>query len=213
MQIKTLADFTQKDMDRLLMAIPFYKEIKSKDSLQLELLLQNSRLVELEPGEIIVKRGDRGLWLYFVLKGSLAVYLNEVVGSPVGEIISGEMFGDLAILADGERRATVAANPKGSRGATVLGLDFNAFGELHDFSQIRLETKLQFYRLMVLGIRWKLEQKRLANMAHPLAQQMMSLRMPVDSVGSLESLRSLHEHARQLAEILIDWNNEAQFGS
>jgi len=213
MEIKVLNDFSQKDLDRLLMAIPFYKEIKNKDQLQLDLLLQNSRLVELQPGEIIVKRGDRGLWLYFVLKGSLAVYLNEVSGTPVGEIISGEMFGDLAILADGERRATVAANPRGSRGATVLGLDFNAFGELEDFSQIRLETKLQFYKLMVLGIRWKLEQKRLGNMSHPLSQQLMALPIPRVTSGTNEELRALHQQAQQLAEILIDWNNEVQFTS
>jgi hypothetical protein len=121
------------------------------------------------------------------------------------------MFGDLAILADGERRATVTANPNSSRGATLLGLDFGTFGRLDDFSQIRLETKLQFYRLMVLGIRWKLEQKRLANMSHPLAKAMLNLPIPKFVPGTLQELDALHTQAKQLADLLIDWNNEGQF--
>lgn len=210
MHIKDLSGFSQQDLDRLLMAIPFYKEIKQADRLQLELLLQNSRIVELAPGEIIVKRGDVGLWLYFVLKGTLSVYLNEPHGEPINQIISGETFGDLAILAGGERRATVAAAKTG-RGATVLGLDFNAFGALEDFSQIRLETKLQFYRLMVFGIRWKLEQKRLANPAHRNVQKMMATPVSAGPRGTVEELHGLHKQATALADILIDWNSESQF--
>jgi CRP/FNR family transcriptional regulator, cyclic AMP receptor protein len=210
MQIKDLSGYGQQDVDRLLMAIPFYKEIKHADRLQLELLLQNSRIVELAPGEIIVKRGDMGLWLYFVLKGTLSVYLNEPHGEPINQIISGETFGDLAILAGGERRATVAAAKTG-RGATVLGLDFNAFGALDDFSQIRLETKLQFYRLMVFGIRWKLEQKRLANPAHKNVQKMMATPLSAGPRGAVEELHGLHKQASALADILIDWNSESQF--
>lgn len=210
MQIKDLSGYSQQDVDRLLMAIPFYKEIKQADRLQLELLLQNSRIVELAPGEIIVKRGDMGLWLYFVLKGTLSVYLNEPHGEPINQIISGETFGDLAILAGGERRATVAAAKTG-RGATVLGLDFNAFGALVDFSQIRLETKLQFYRLMVFGIRWKLEQKRLANPAHKNVQKMMATPLSAGPRGTVEELYGLHQQASALADILIDWNSESQF--
>lgn len=210
MRIKGLDGFSEQDLERLLKAIPFYKEIKQGDQLQLALLLQHSRLVELEPGEIIVKRGDVGLWLYFVLKGSLSVYLNEPVGEPVNQIISGETFGDLAILVGGQRRATVAA-AKGGRGATVLGLDFNAFGALEDFSQIRLATKLQFYRLMVLGVRWKLEQKRLAQPDHPNAERMLVCRLPVCEPDSLAELAALHDQARALADILIDWNAESTF--
>lgn len=210
MRIQGLDSLSEQELDRLLRAIPFYKEIKQGDQLQLALLLQNSRLIELEPGEIIVKRGDVGLWLYFVLKGALAVYVNEPVGEPINQIISGETFGDLAILEGGQRRATVAA-AKSGRGATVLGLDFNAFGVLDDFSQIRLATKLQFYRLMVLGIRWKLEQKRLAQPNHPNAQRMLTSAMSVCERDSLAELRALHDQARSLADILIDWNMETAF--
>lgn len=210
MQIKDLSGYSQQDLDRLLMAIPFYKEIKQADRLQLDLLLQNSRIVELEPGEVIVKRGDVGMWLYFVLKGTLSVYLNEPHGEPINQIISGETFGDLAILAGGERRATVTAARTG-RGATVLGLDFNAFGELQDFSQIRLETKLQFYRLMVFGIRWKLEQKRLASPSHANVQKIMATPVSAGPRGTLEELQGLHQQATVLADILIDWNSESQF--
>jgi len=211
MQIKELHGYSQQDLDRLLMAIPFYKGIKQADRLQLDLLLQNSRIVELEPGEVIVKRGDVGLWLYFVLRGTLSVYLNEVYGEPINQIISGETFGDLAILVGGARRATVVASKKG-RGATVLGLDFNAFGELEDFSQIRLETKLQFYRLMVFGIRWKLEQKRLSNPSHPNVQKMLETPLLEGPRDTLEELQGLHAQATLLAEILIDWNTDSQLG-
>ncbi|MEY3018806.1 MAG: hypothetical protein RL336_1941 [Pseudomonadota bacterium] len=210
MRIKGLDGVSEQGLERLLKAIPFYKEIKQGDQLQLALLLQHSRLVELEPGEIIVKRGDVGLWLYFVLKGTLGVYLNEPVGEPINQIISGETFGDLAILVGGQRRATVAAAKTG-RGATVLGLDFNAFGALEDFSQIRLATKLQFYRLMVLGIRWKLEQKRLAQPGHPNAQRLLACSMPVCERESLSELVALHDQARSMADILIDWNTESSF--
>lgn len=208
MQIRELKEFSKDEVVRLLSGLPFYKQVEQQDPLQLDLILQNSKIVELEPGETIMRRGDHGSWLYFLLKGRLAVFAADEDDTPVNYITSGELFGDLAMLSQLERRATVRADTS-TRRALLFATDFNAFGELEDFSLIRLGTKLTFYRMMVHGIRWKLELNRQQQPDHPLVKPLLDIRMFSGQRDSVEELLDLRKQAEKLADLLIQWNTDS----
>jgi CRP-like cAMP-binding protein len=60
----------------------------------------------LGPGEALVVQGERGCDMFLLLEGVLSV---EVAGKTVAEVGSGALLGELAILGDGRRTATLRA--------------------------------------------------------------------------------------------------------
>ncbi len=58
------------------------------------------------PDEAIVKEGSTGTALYIILSGRARV---ERGGSPIGELSPGDFFGELALIEEHPRSATVVA--------------------------------------------------------------------------------------------------------
>lgn len=209
MQIKPISGLPRDKVDKLLASIPFYRDVSKSEPWQYDILLRHSRIVELEPGEVVLKKGDTDTWLYFVLKGKLAVYADEVNDNthPINYITPGELFGDLALLAEGKRNATVVADAA-SKEISLFGTDFSVFGKLEEIGGISLNTKLIFYRNMVHGIRWKLEVYKMQHPSHPLVAKGRAIKMYMGPKGAKEELLALHEQATALADVLKDWNIE-----
>ena len=59
-----------------------------------------------EPGEIIIKQGDRADYVFNMTAGVAEVVVDDV---PVGRIGEGEIFGAMAALTQADRSATVRA--------------------------------------------------------------------------------------------------------
>jgi hypothetical protein len=209
MQIKPISGLPRDKIDKLLASIPFYRDVSKSEPWQYDILLRHSRIVELEPGEVVLKKDDVDTWLYFVLKGKLAVYADAVNDNthPVNYITPGELFGDLAILAEGKRNATVVADPA-SKEISLFGTDFSVFGKLEEIGGISLNTKLIFYRSMVHGVRWKLEVYKMQHPNHALVAKGRAIKMYMGQKGGKEELLALHEQAAALADVLKDWNTE-----
>ena len=208
MKIKDINEYAPEDVEALLRRIPFFKELQKEDKDQLSVLMDYSCIVELEPGETIMRRGDRGSWLYFLIKGGLSVYLDSPEeGTPLNHITPGELFGDLALLCDHERKATVAADKDGKK-AILFATDFKPFGDIHHFDTVSLYTKLIFYRTMVHSIRWRLEQKRMDDNNHALSRELRGVKYYQGEKQTPEELESLYEQAQLLASILDRWNSE-----
>jgi CRP/FNR family cyclic AMP-dependent transcriptional regulator len=208
MEIKSLQKFSRDTLEQLLSAIPFFKTVKQSDAWQFELLLQSSRIVTYVPGDIVLRRGDADNWMYFLLKGRLAVYVDEEgAGDLVNYVTPGEVFGDLARLVGQPRTATVVADV-GSRESMVFATDCTVFGDLSSTRPITLQTKLAYYRNTVHNLRWKLEVYRAQHLQHPLANRHRQVRLFSGAKDSLEELLALHEQAHSLALLLLEWNNE-----
>ncbi|MCC7517236.1 MAG: cyclic nucleotide-binding domain-containing protein [Pseudomonadales bacterium] len=209
MQIKPISGLPRDKVDKLLASIPFYRDVSKSEPWQYDILLRHSRIVDLEPGEVVMKKGSTDTWLYFVLKGKLAVYVDEVSDSthPINYITPGELFGDLAILADCKRNATVVADAT-SKEISLFGTDFSIFGKLEEIGGISLNTKLIFYRSMVHGIRWKLEVYKMQHPNPPLVAKGRAIKMYLGTKGTKEELAALHEQAVALADVLGEWNRE-----
>jgi Cyclic nucleotide-binding domain len=71
----------------------------------------------LNPGECLVEQGDAGTDMFLLLDGVLQV---EIDGDTVAELGSGAVLGELAVLGDGRRTATLRA-VRASRVAVLAG--------------------------------------------------------------------------------------------
>lgn len=211
MQIKTANKLARDKLDKLLATIPFYRDVARSEPWQYELLLNHSRMLELQPGDVVLRKGDTDSWMYFVLKGQLAVYADagDSDSAPVNFITPGELFGDLAIFAGGKRNATVIAD-KNSREVVLFGTDFSIFNN-DSSTGISRNTQLIFYRNMVHSVRWKLEVYRIQHPDHELASRGRAIKMYLGAKGTQEELDSLKAQAQALAEVLSEWNR--QFGA
>jgi len=91
-------------------------------------LLSGSRPVRFGPGEIIVREGDTGQSLFLLLRGKVAVLKRCEDGSEaqVSELGSGEIFGEMTLLLDAPRSATVKAVAE----CELLQVNRSCFGEL-----------------------------------------------------------------------------------
>jgi CRP/FNR family cyclic AMP-dependent transcriptional regulator len=208
MKIKELNELDDKTLQDLLGRVPFFKELRLRHPEQMSIMLGHSCLVELEPGETIMRRGEKGTWLYFLIKGRLAVFADDpLTEQPINYITPGELFGDLALLSDKERKATVAADPK-ERTTLVFACDFKPFGVLTDFSRVPLGCKLVFYRTTVHSIRWRLEVLRMDQPDHPLVVQLRKVPVYTGPKECLDELHGVHQQACYLADLLQQWNSQ-----
>jgi len=211
MDIKLASQFPRHTVDRLLVAVPFYKSVKQQDLWQYEMLMQHSRVVTFAPGEVVLKCGEKDSWLYFLLKGQLAVYVKDDHNSDaINYITPGEVFGDLAMLVDDHRTATLVADSN-SKSVMAFGTDFTVFGELDDFRIISLPTKLAYYRNTVHSLRWKLEVYRVKYPNSELSTDHRKVKLYAGNPGTFEELHSLYQQAKELARLLVRWNQK--FGS
>ncbi len=198
-------------LDLLLSGIPFFKLLKQQDHSQYEYLIKVSRVLAYDPDEVVLHKGDNDYWLFFLLKGKLAVYVGDHAnGELVNFITAGEVFGDIAQLLKQPRTATVRAD-NSVRQSLVFALDFSVFGSLSSTIPISLQTKLIYYRNMVHNLRWKLEVYRSQHLQHSLANKHRQIKLFTGIKDTQDELASLHDQAKSLALLLTDWNKE--FGS
>lgn len=208
MEIKPLQKFARDTVEHLLSAIPFFKTVRQQDAWQFELLLQSSRIVTYQPGDIVLKRGDVDNWMYFLLKGRLAVYVDQLgQGELINYVTPGEVFGDLSRLVGQPRTATLVADAA-SKESMVFATDCSIFGDLTDTRPINLQTKLAYYRNTVHNLRWKLEVYRSQHLQHVLANRHRQVRLYTGAKDTLDELKALHDQAYALALLLLEWNTE-----
>ena len=202
-----LTNYPHDTLETLLSGIPFYKDLMIDDRLQTDILLRYSRVFEPAPGEVIMRKGDRADTYYFLLKGQLVVYPDGDLASPaVNYLSAGQVFGALSLLCQSPRTATVVADPNVSR-VMLFGTDFVPFGDMANFSKIKLTTKLALWRMVVHNTRWKLEVYRMEHPEHPLAPALRSVEIFRGEKNTIDELQSLDRQIRQLTDILLKWNS------
>lgn len=91
-------------------------------------MVQSLRSQEVEDGQVIFNQGDDGTCFYIVEQGSFEVYLHSgeedtLIGKKVADIGPGGGFGEMAVIYDDPRSATVVATSTGLLWA-MEGQDF-----------------------------------------------------------------------------------------
>ncbi|MEJ2641166.1 MAG: cyclic nucleotide-binding domain-containing protein, partial [Desulfosarcinaceae bacterium] len=95
------------------------------------------------PGEIIIHEGDRDTWLYFLLSGEVRISKEGEEISTIGR--RGDIFGEMRIIDDRSRSATVTAIDK----VVALAVDTSAKSRMatSDGKDERLDFLLLLYRI------------------------------------------------------------------
>jgi ABC-type lipoprotein export system ATPase subunit/CRP-like cAMP-binding protein len=119
--------------------------VRALSTLTQDQLVEVSRGVKpqiFQPDSAIIRQGERGDQFYILLNGNADVYINMPGGSEllVNQLKPGQYFGEMALLNDGVRAATVKASSDGP--VSVVALDEKAFNSLvNDSRSLREELK------------------------------------------------------------------------
>jgi hypothetical protein len=144
----------EETMERLL-ALKQVELLAQLSLEELEAVAQRAQEAEYLPAEVIVREGDPGDRLYLLLEGEVRVVKgyetpNEL---PLGTMRAVDYFGEMAVLSDEPRAATIlAASP-----ARLLSLDGGSFREL-----ILQHPEISFSIFRVLTARLRAAESRLA---------------------------------------------------
>ncbi len=206
MKSTPLSSVPRDSLETLLSGIPFYKDLMLESREQTDTLLRFSSFYEPAPGEVVIRKGDRADAFYFLLRGQLVVYPDGDLARPaVNYLTAGQVFGALSLLCRSPRTATIVADPRVTK-VMLFGTDFSPFGDLTNFTRVKLPTKLAFWRMVVHNTRWKLELYRMEHPDHPLAQELRQVEIFRGEKNSVEELQSLDRQVWQLTDILLQWN-------
>jgi CRP/FNR family cyclic AMP-dependent transcriptional regulator len=127
----------------LLRRVPLFAGIEPS---KLKLLAYTSDVVTYEPGQVLVRKDDVGDAAYVIIKGDADVSVPADGGDiTVAELHDGDFFGEIAILCDTPRTATVTAQNE----LTALRIRKEPFFELlRQFPEMAVEmTRLLAERL------------------------------------------------------------------
>src|SRR5690606_17876313 len=94
------------------------------------------------------------------------------------------------------------------RQSMVFAMDCCIFDDLFSTRAITLATKLVYYRNVVHNLSRKLEGYQAQHLQHSLTNRHSLVRQYAGQKDTREELVSLHEQAKALALLLMEWNSE-----
>jgi CRP-like cAMP-binding protein len=91
----------------LLRRVPLFSGIESS---RLKLLAYTSDVITYQPGQVLMRQGDIGDAAYVIIEGDAQVTVATEGGEiPIAQLHDGDFLGEIAILCDTPRTATVTA--------------------------------------------------------------------------------------------------------
>lgn len=103
-----------RDIIEKLKAITPLKFIKEDD---IKGLLESSKMIRYDPGEVIIEEGQYSSWIYFLIKGEVRI---EKDGEEISVLKRrGDLFGEMGIIDNSPRSASIIADT----GTICLAID------------------------------------------------------------------------------------------
>ena len=198
-------------IDAIFQEVLFIRRALENNPADRDFFIAHSRIFEVEPGDVIIKKGEFENWIYFLLAGQLLVYpeFEDHKKNLVCYISPGEMFGELAYIRELNRNATIIADDNSEK-IVFMGTDFSAFGEIDDFSAVTISTKISFYRSVVRTIRKRLENMKIDHPENDLALKSPVFRRYSGQKNSLRELLYLQDQSKEYAKYLNKWNRSLE---
>ena len=106
-----------KDELKFLSSVPIFDSLSSRQLQKIHKLIHIREFVD---GELIFRQGDPGVGMYIVRRGQVDVYKEypDMNRAKITTMISGDFFGEISLLNDCTRSATIVS----SKESTLLGL-------------------------------------------------------------------------------------------
>jgi len=102
--IREINDFKNVIMiNQFFSSAPLFRDL-SKDTIQM--FLTRGRIENMQSKQVVFKQGSRGDGFYLIIRGAVGVAIN---GKPVTKIRQGGFFGEISMIADVPRTATIYA--------------------------------------------------------------------------------------------------------
>jgi len=98
-----------EDLYQILSRIPIFEDLSKRE---LKEFIRISHKRTYKPGEIIFWKGEPGVGMYIVQRGDVSVFIGENPQKPeivFASLSQGDFFGELALLDDAPRSASVVA--------------------------------------------------------------------------------------------------------
>ena len=127
---------------QLLTQLPSTPLFSSLNKHALRLLIEGLQVEEYKTGQRIIRQGDMGDALYVIVEGSAMVYRDGRARQEINRLGHGDVFGEIALLANLARSATVQAVSS----CTVLRISRDLVTELIGLERHVLTTLLGFFR-------------------------------------------------------------------
>ncbi len=108
----------------------------------MEILVEQMDLIELDAGAALFHQGDRGNTLYVVVNGEVAVLAEGPPRVQLSRLGEGEIFGEIALVTDQPRSATIEAVSD----TVLLAIDRDVIGEVVRAEPGVLVVLLRFLR-------------------------------------------------------------------
>jgi len=122
--------------------LPFTPLFSSLEEGALRRLIERVAVREAEPGEVIIREGEPGDSLFVVVEGEVAVRQAGPPPRELGRLVEGAFFGEVAVLTDHQRTASVEAMTP----VTLLEITRTVVGDLLDEHPGVLRVLLRFFR-------------------------------------------------------------------
>lgn len=115
--------------------------LEGVNAVQRDALLKTGKPRSLAPGEVLIRQGEPGTAMHFVVEGELGVTLGEATADPIAVLHAGETVGELSVITGEPASAFVVAR----KHTQLLSLEEEEFWQLiqtsHAFS-VNLIVKL-----------------------------------------------------------------------
>jgi len=151
MRVFSGRDLQSPENRRRLDAISFVRRLSDNFEDEMPTILSHAHLWQYGPNEDVMKIGDSSGSVFLVINGRLTI--EGQYGERLGELGPGEWLGDLSLFNLNSRTANVTSE---SNGALLLMIPKNILSPEDD--SITDLCKVDFYRHISQGIRWKLDQ-------------------------------------------------------
>jgi serine/threonine protein phosphatase PrpC len=178
--------------------MPLFSKLQERELLR---IMQVADVLTFEPGEEVMREGDRGDELFIVVDGSFQILRGEQVLSEVGP---GEHFGEMALIRSSPRSATVRAIEK-SELIAIRRTDFFAILR----KEYELATKLLWQFLGVLADRLDQTSRDLSTAKEELAAEDITDAISEDEEDALAAAQDALARTAEVPTLIQLRNQEA----
>jgi signal transduction histidine kinase len=162
---------------QILKDIPFFSHLSGQE---LEQVAEHGQVETHQPGEIVVREGSAATSMYVILNGRVRIYKSDEDGTQIdiAMLESGNFFGELALLDQGSRSATVAC---------LTPCQFFILDQPSFLNLLALSNSSMIHRMFaILAQRVRDTSERVFREEH--AHQMMAANMELERLRSLSQM-------------------------